>query len=296
MRGINDRFINDLLDGELSFFLEEVKDEQNQYSLEIRKNYIDIYYRGGRILEITQKKDNRYFFTFDLKYCRIKEKHERPEDNPNYQALSSMDKYDAQAFLRNLPVMRDVMNAWFDKLQKEDKKPPIREREYQQNLQRENAFVIDIEHQFNYDRQSGMRFDMIIVDGNKMYVVENKVGLSAISGNAGVVKHYTDICEFLDDGSRHQGLIDSVIETSKVKYKLGLLDREIPIIDPQKTEILFIFCDYNRKSKALGNATKEIQKKKDWYSKVYPVSYLITEKEDYKIRLENAEDLYTNED
>lgn len=49
MRDINDKFINDLLDGELSFFLEEVKDEQNQYSLEIRDNYIDIYYRGGRI-------------------------------------------------------------------------------------------------------------------------------------------------------------------------------------------------------------------------------------------------------
>lgn len=294
MRDINDKFINDLLDGELSFFLEEVKDEQNQYSLEIRGDYINIYYRGGNIVRISQK-NKRYTFFFDLKYCRIKEVYERPEDNPNYQALSSMDKYDAQAFLRNLPVMREVMNAWFDKPQKEDKKPPIREREYQQNLQRENAFVIDIEHQFNYGRQSGMRFDMIIVDGNKMYVVENKVGLSAIGGKAGVVKHYTDMWEFLEDDSRHQGLIDSVIETSKVKYKLGLLKREIPFIDPQKTELLFILCDYNRRSRALGNAAKEIQKHKGRYSKVYPVSYLIMEERDYKIRLEKAEDLYAYE-
>lgn len=286
MRDINDKFINDLLDGELSIFLKEVKTEQNKYSLEIRGDYINIYYRGGNIGRISQK-NNRYTFFFDPKYC-CNEEYKKPEDNPHYTTLKKMDLHDAQAFYRNLRIMREVMDARF-------LKHPKIEREFQQNLQRENAFVIDIEHQFNYDRQSGMRFDMIIVDGDMMYVVENKVGLNSIGGNAGVVKHYTDICEFLDDDNRHQGLIDSVIETSKVKYKLGLLEREIPFIDLQKTEIMFILCDYNRKSKMLGNAAKEIQKQKDRYSKVYPVSYLIMEERDYKFRLEDAKDLYAYE-
>jgi hypothetical protein len=286
LRSINDKFINDLLDGELSFFLDEIKAKRDLLSLEIRRDYINIYYRGGNIVRISQS-NNRYYFFFDVKYCRSEE-YKKPEDNPHYQTLASMDKYDAQAFINNLPVMRIVMDAWF-------KKYPKKEREFQQNLQSENAFVIDIEHQVNYDCQGGMRFDMIIVDGDKMYVTENKVGTSAIGGNAGVVKHYNDICEFLDDERLHQGLVDSVIETSKVKHKLGLLEGEISYIDPSKTEILFVFGEYNRRSKALGNAVKEIHKHKGNYSKVYPVTYLMPEKEDYKICLENAKDLYAYE-
>lgn len=286
MRGINDKFINDLLDGELSFFLKEVKANLDVLSLEIRGDYINIYYRGGNIVRISRS-NNRYSFFFDVKYCRSEE-YKKPEDNLHYQTLASMDKYDAQAFIKNFPIMRIVMDGWF-------KKYPKKEREFQQNLQRENVFVIDIEHQFNYDRGRGMRFDMIIVDGDKMYVTENKMVTSAIGGKAGVVKHYTDICEFLDDERLHQGLIDSVIESSKVKHKLGLLEREIPYIDPSKTAILFVFGGYNYRSKALCNAIKEIHKHKGNYSKVYPVTYLIMEKEDFKICLENAKDLYDYE-
>lgn len=286
MRGINDKFINDLKDGELSFFLEEIRAKRDLLSLEIRGDYINIYYRGGNIVKISQS-NNRYSFFFDVKYCRSEE-YKKPEDNLYYQTLASMDKYDAQAFINNFPVMQIVMDAWF-------KKYPKRERKFQQKLQSENAFVIDIEHQFNYDRQGGMRFDMIIVDSDKMYVTENKVGTSAIGGNAGVVKHYTDICEFLDDKRLHQGLIDSVIEISNVKHKLGFLEREITYIDPSKTEILFIFGEYNRRSKALGNAVKELHKHKGNYSKVYPATYLMLEKEDYKICLENVKDLYAYE-
>lgn len=286
MRVINDKFVKDLLEGELSFFLEEVKTKRDLLSLEIRGDYINIYYRGGNIVRIAQS-NSRYSFFFDVKYCRSGE-YQYPEDNPHYQTLASMDNYDAQAFIKNLPVMRSVMDAWF-------KKYPKKEREYQQNLQSENAFVVDIEHQYNYDRQGGMRFDMIIVDGDKMYVTENKIGTSAIGGNAGVVKHYTDICNFLDDDRLHQGLIDSVIETSKVKHKLGLLEREISQIDPSKTEILFVFGEYNHRSKALGNAVKEIHNCKENYSRVFPASYLMPELEDYKIRIEDAKDLYAYE-
>lgn len=55
MRSINKRFINELLQGELSYFLSEVKNNIT-LSLEIRDGYINIYYRGGNLLRITQKK------------------------------------------------------------------------------------------------------------------------------------------------------------------------------------------------------------------------------------------------
>lgn len=130
MRGINDTFINDLLDGELYIFLEEVKAEYNKYSLEIRGDYINIYYRGSNIVRISRK-NNRYIFFFDLKYCCSKENRSL-EGNPHYTTLEKIGIHDAQAFHRNLPIMREVMDVRFNK-------SPKIEREYQQNLQRENA-------------------------------------------------------------------------------------------------------------------------------------------------------------
>ncbi len=67
MRLIDKRFIHDLLEGELTTFLGEVKNNKT-LSLEIRDGYINIYHRGGNLLRITQKKEGYEFF-FDAKYC-----------------------------------------------------------------------------------------------------------------------------------------------------------------------------------------------------------------------------------
>lgn len=44
LKGINDRFIEDLQHGELAFFLEQVKTRRNLLSLQVRDGYINIYY------------------------------------------------------------------------------------------------------------------------------------------------------------------------------------------------------------------------------------------------------------
>ena len=282
MRAINDKFINDLLNGELALFLAKVKNKPDLFSLEIRRNYINIYYRGGSILKISQFKKG-YRFHFDVNYCRNKE-NEKLEDHIYYQTLASMNQYDANAFISNFPLMQVVMDEWFKIL-------PKREREFQQALQRKNSFVVDIEHQFNYVQKRGMRFDMIIVVGDKMYVTENKLGNSAIGGQAGVLKHYLDICRFLDDERLHQALIASVIETSVVKRKLGLLKKEISSIDPAKTEVMYIFGEYNQRSKALSNAVKEMNKYKDTFNREYAVKFLQQMKGNFIIDLKNAKDL-----
>ena len=55
MRSINDDFIKALHEGELAFFLKQVKDKKQQLTLEIRNGYINIYYRGGNLLRITTR-------------------------------------------------------------------------------------------------------------------------------------------------------------------------------------------------------------------------------------------------
>ncbi len=69
MRALSEHFMNDLKDPEglLSPILERIKCDQTLL-LAIRENYINVYYRGGNILKVTERKSGRYETYFDEKY------------------------------------------------------------------------------------------------------------------------------------------------------------------------------------------------------------------------------------
>jgi hypothetical protein len=70
MRGLSTTFITDLSGGLLNPILERVKNDST-LCLEIREGYINIYYRGGNIIEIREKKLGKYYASFDVKYISI---------------------------------------------------------------------------------------------------------------------------------------------------------------------------------------------------------------------------------
>ena len=53
MRGLDQEFINDLLIGDLKPIWYSIKSDQ-RFRLEIRGNYVNIYYRGGNALRISK--------------------------------------------------------------------------------------------------------------------------------------------------------------------------------------------------------------------------------------------------
>ena len=67
MRGLSKNFMNDLKYDKLKNFLTSVK-EDDTLSLEIRNNYINIYYRGGNIFRI-ENCPSGYKVHFDINYC-----------------------------------------------------------------------------------------------------------------------------------------------------------------------------------------------------------------------------------
>ena len=68
MRGLSEDFMKDLLKGELKGFLSAVKNDDT-LCLEIRDNYINIYYRGGNLCRIKPSRtDAKYAMTFDERY------------------------------------------------------------------------------------------------------------------------------------------------------------------------------------------------------------------------------------
>ncbi len=272
MRTINERFIQDLNGGCLSFFLNQVKEKGKELCLEIRDGYINIYYKGGNLLKIKQMKKGYRFF-FDSKYCLHK------EDETNYELLKFLNPDYAQDYIENFEIMKKEMDSWFEK-------HPKAEREFQHKLLANNPNIIDIEYAPPKSKVTGvklnMRLDMLMVEGDRLTIVENKFGVGAITGNAGIEKHYNDICRLLNTEEIYEELVQSAQKIADAKYSLGLLEKPIQTIDKSKTEILFLLADYNEKSETLRNELSVLKL-------TYPIKLLKMSSNDSIIDLNKVE-------
>lgn len=270
MRGINDRFINDLKSGELIYFFDQVKANTDQINLAIRNNYINIYYRGGNLLKIIQKRSG-YSFHFDAKYCLHK------CDDSNYDLLRSLSDTDADGYKKYFTLMMDEIESWLDK-------HPKPEREYQHKLIVCNPSVVDIEYQIGRK----MRLDMLYVENGQLCIVENKYGESAVGGSSGLAKHYGDICRLLADMEILDEMKRSVANIIAAKKELCLPTPATDFDCEKAPQVIFLFAQYNKKSQMINNELKKI-------SCVYPAKYLILGKDDVVIDMNVAEDLFNYE-
>lgn len=267
MRHINERFIKDLLSGELTYFLDQVKGNRDSLSLEVRNGYVSIYYKGGSLLKIRQKKKG-YSFHFDAKYCKNK------GNDSNFALLNGLQADDAAAFKKHFHLMMQEMDSWFEA-------HPKPERDYQHQLLVNNPEIVDIEYQVG----RRMRLDMLLFADGKLMVVENKYGIRAISGKAGVSEHYKDICEILQDPKLLDEMLDSVCHISQAKKSLGLTNVIIERSDIKSVEILFLLANYNPKSQSLGNEFSKI-------ARTVPASVLKMDGTQTKITLKQTESAF----
>lgn len=67
-RAISKKFMIALKDGLLKPILERIKHDET-LMLALRGNYINIYYRGGNLIRITEQ-NGRFFGEFDQNYIR----------------------------------------------------------------------------------------------------------------------------------------------------------------------------------------------------------------------------------
>lgn len=270
MRSINDRFIRDLLEGDLSFFLQQVNNRKNELTLEIRKNYINIYFRGGSLLKISQNKAN-YSFKFDANYCLNK------GDDHNYEHISKMKSTSVDDYIKTFDLLIREMEAWLSV-------NPKPEREYQHQLLIHNPTIVDIEYQI----KRLMRLDMLMIRNHSLVIVENKYGTGAISGNASLAKHYDDICSVLQTEELRTEVYDSVNAIIECKKSLGLMSNEVPIPDKNCFEILFLLADFNSKSLTLKNEIDQIK------NRPIPANIILNSADDYILDFGRAENFFWN--
>lgn len=299
MRKIRDSFIKELNSGQLKWILKEVKCSK-VLSLEIRDNYVNIYYRGGRILKIIEtgrEKNRKYTFQFDKNYGERKK-------STNILSDISIDFYnisnkDAEKYFDRF---KNAMDGWFS----EHSKP---EREWQHNVSLpQNNMVIDIEYAIS---KLKMRLDMIMLDENGvMYLIENKYGFSALSSKvsegskakkenpdavkSGLSKHYTDFINLLNDQNSKNELIESIRQIKNIKSELGLLKGN-PQDSIREIRILYVLADFNppiEKVEMVKNIViEECKKIKNEMPNDYEPYVLICGKNEHKIDLNKIQKL-----
>jgi hypothetical protein len=250
-RGLEQSFVHDLKEGHLKPIYDTLTDPKLR--LEIRGNYINIYYQGGNALKISKSKPG-YRFEFDEKYC--------VGDTANLassitDAIKSKDPYRVVSIF---PLIFKSMDAFFNLHKKS-------ERSFQHELinnHHQELNIVDIEYAGWNNDDRLFRLDMIgvvkIPTGYRLVILENKNGTGSIGGSAGVKKHYEDIVKILNDPKAISDLKQSVVNIIHNKHDLGLLDFTLDLDLLVETEILFVLVDFNERSKSLDNAVASIQK------------------------------------
>jgi hypothetical protein len=226
MRGLKQFFFNELKAGSLKPLLNYIQDD-NTLDLEIRANYINIYYRGGNVLRVNNDKNSRFLFHFDEKYLK-KHPFIIPPTLNNFKNNQDWNSF--------FPLAKQAMDYYFTKDSKQ-------EREFQQLVVRENNnssiangtdyFIIDIE----YDNHDHARFDLIAVEWQsntshrkllkgiypKLVVIEMKYGDGSFKGSAGIHKHISDFNIFSSNLAKVNTFKNEMLDVFKQKRELGLI-------------------------------------------------------------------------
>ncbi|WP_027218998.1 hypothetical protein [Butyrivibrio fibrisolvens] len=323
IRKISPSFVDDLKKekGVLHWFYQRVISPNSGLSLEIRADYINIYYNGGSLLRIQEDGEHHYIFKFDEKYGIRKNGQREVEggrvikDKKGKEILwdKSMAKNYEQIHNINIDTAKqlfdtliDMMDGWFSEHQKA-------ERDYQHkiSLPENNKNVLDIEYTIS---NSGMRLDMIMVDDKgDLNIIENKYGNNSIYSyvsdkskrkienpefsNPGLSKHYKDFLKLIGNAYYKNNLVASMKSILNVKQKLEILPNDIFIKKDPDFRFVFVLADLNKNIKNIRKAENVIHKLvyesneiERSLIKEYSPRLLLTCSDEYTIKLNETKD------
>lgn len=267
MRAITDnKFLKSLENGLLRNITDYVK-EHNDLDLQIRDNYINIYYRGGNILRIKSPNsfefDEFYFYRDSDKVAKKNVSEETKQGlkkkRDNLRELvkkGEISKYFEQA--------KKCMEEWW-KAMGDNRGIHHNERDLQHKISRSNSnntpyIVLDLEYQvstkseFAYDgkRDKKMpRFDIIAINNKtgRLCVMELKKDRGALEGKSGVECHI-DSFEHTIGRDSNRLFIEEMKNLYTQKKDMKLIEANVDISNAEP-EFLFLFQGSNDDRKRL---------------------------------------------
>lgn len=230
-------------------------DSKQRYQLEVRQNYITVYYNGGKLSNFKKDKTGNYSTDFDLKYCD-----NQGGESINREKIISIGAKDIDGFVNNL----GIYTAGFSK-------HPKAERANQQIICKkfrtpnEHLWLIDIEFVIE-----SSRFDMLGVDNDgNVKLIELKVGNNALSSRpksginkleSGLYKHYLDFVRVKQNEKWCKAVIESAKNIIYVRKALGLPTYEGKLnTDLNSIQFEIWLADYSTKGIILAREVKMLE-------------------------------------
>jgi len=256
---ISVKFQEDLNSGILKPILNNVH-RDNNLTVEIRHNYINIYYRGGNLLRISEKATGYNFF-FDLEFIK--------DNNVEKEIISSLPKHvalknDTQKWSDMLPTIKAIMDTYFVSHKKA-------EREFQQLVVRENNiggiakktdyFICDVEYQID-----DTRFDLVAAKcmsrgKYRLALIEMKYADSALGGKSGIVDHVRKVYKYLSENNINY-LKKEMYGILEIKRALKLVE-DLPTkfeFLKVKPEFIFLLANHQPASNSLYSELNKLEK------------------------------------
>lgn len=275
-RGLSTEFMDDFKTGILKPILNLVK-KDDTLCLQIRNDYVNVYYRGGNIMDIKRNK-NSYISSFNLGYFKLAEV-ERKNSIIGKLPKNITNEEQANKWVENIPFIKQIMDEYFTKYSKN-------EREYQQLIARENNnsvisnetdyFITDIEYTHTDSKDS--RFDLIGIkwestsqkrqnpNNCRLVIIEMKYGDGAITGKAGIKKHLEDVEKFCGNQNNLDTLKEATVNLFMQLRELGLVrfgkddnSNKIEKLSDNKPEFILIFANHKPAKSKLSQEFKELR-------------------------------------
>lgn len=245
-------------DGVLHPILDRVQNDHT-LMLAIRENYVNIYYRGGNILNLEENSKGYYQSFFDDHY----NKKDLPIKNTPDRICNQTD---ARIWVESLSDRKIIMDDYFSK-------DPNAEREFQQLLARENNnstisneseyFISDIEFTEPY-----ARFDIVAIrwlasqrkNGSNCVpaLIEMKYGDGALGGSAGLLKHLRDMSILFSSEENTTKLyqtmesqFNQLDQLDLLNFNKGKSDAKVKITTDELPEVIFVLANHNPRSPML---------------------------------------------
>lgn len=260
MRQLSKTFLQDLLNGVLAQVLVCLR-EDDSLDLQIRENYLNVYFRGGSLLRISEVRQHVYAFEFDAKYGDLPGRSRTVIVAPLTEIASAEA---CTQWLAAVPLIKDLMARWFTV-------HPHRERDAQQVFTRENTcdaaiaggtdyIVCDMEY-----AQGRARFDAVAVrwrsvasekkrkTDHRLAFVELKYGDAALAGTSGLVAHVAQVEAFCGDAVALNGFKREMVGVFGQKHQLGLIHNthSLESFSEERPELILVVANHDPASSIL---------------------------------------------
>lgn len=256
-----------LTEGAYQEIINYASKRENDLDVQIRDNYLNIYYQGGNLLRIHPRTlfFDEFYFHRGAKDLRKTHLIERANDGDK-TCIARWESYKKQRdnMLETLKKdgmgtysaeMKKIMNEWESDLNTIGISHD--EKNEQQQISMNNRgttpyTVIDLEYAvsttsaFSYNgklEKKVPRFDIIAVDKTgQLYVIELKTGLGAIDNDSGIGPHM-DCFKHTIGRDENNIFVSEMAGLLMQKKELSLIDKSIKIDEKKKPLFIFAFSD-----------------------------------------------------